>query len=91
MTRYEPGAFHPAFGIAAVAMTAITIGVAVIVPARMDSGGRDGATLSAATAVRPALNEAAISPARIDVVAVREPKTAFEPARYVLPKHKQPG
>jgi len=91
MTRYQPAAFHPAFGLAAVAMSAMTIGLAVIVPARTDSGGRDGATPSAATVVRPAPTEVAISPARIDIVAVREQKTAFEPARYVLPKRKQAG
>ncbi len=91
MNRYDQSMYRPTFGIAAVAMTAITIGLAVIVPAGMDSGGRNGATLSAATAVRPVLTEVAISPARIDIVAVREQKTAYEAARYVLPKRKQAG
>ena len=37
MNHYEPLSPRVAFGIAAVAMTAITIGVSVVMPAKMDS------------------------------------------------------
>jgi hypothetical protein len=82
MKRYQPAPVHPGFRIAAVAMTAITIVLTVIVPARMEVDGRDGATLSASKAEQTPIMEVAISPARIDIVAVREQTTAFQPALY---------
>ena len=52
MHRYEPSTPRVAFGIAAVAMTAITIGVLVVMPAKMQSDGHAsmGTTLASASA-----------------------------------------
>jgi hypothetical protein len=59
-----------------VAATALTIGVAVVLPSTLVLGGRDQATPAAARAVAPAPIEVAIVPARIDVVAERTPSVA---------------
>jgi len=95
MNRYETSMFRPSFGIAALAMTAVTIGLAVVVPAKMIPVGPDVLTLSASTAVAPVRTpvrtQVAISPARIDVVAVREQKAASAPVRNIQPTRGQPG
>ena len=41
MNDYQPSTPRVALGIAAVAITAITLAVAVILPAQMDSGSRE--------------------------------------------------
>ena len=69
MNRYEPEIPRAAFGIAAAALTAITIGLLVVAPAKFDSISADSVTLAAA---RTPATEVVISPARVDVVAVRE-------------------
>ena len=47
MNRYQPSSPRVAFGIAAIAMTVITIGVSVVMPARMDSDSREPRMLAA--------------------------------------------
>ena len=66
MKRYQVPVPHVLIGIAAMAMTAATFAMAVVVPATSDCGG-EFRTLAArgATAVE-------IQPGRIDVVAIRE-------------------
>jgi len=91
MNRYEQSRFRPAFGIAAVAMTASVIGLAVVAPARMEPAGPRERTVSTAAPVAPTPTEVAIHPARIDVVTAREQTTAFEPVRYLVPARKQAG
>jgi hypothetical protein len=54
MNRYEPLIPRVAFGVAAVAMTAITIGVSVIMPAKMDSDSPAPRMLEALTVTAPA-------------------------------------
>ena len=84
MNSYEPSTPRAAFGLAAVAMAAISIGAMVVLPAKLDSA--DAVTLAAAKAapaassevvIIPAPIEVAISPARIDVIGVREPNVAW--------------
>ena len=41
MNRYETSIPRAAFGIAAAALTAITFGPSVVVPANMNSGAQD--------------------------------------------------
>ena len=76
MNRYPTSTPHAIIAIAAVALTAATLGLAVIVPATMDSVNPDARALAAAKAVAPAPIEVAIQPARIDVIGVREPAVA---------------
>ena len=76
MNRYQPNAFHPVLGIAAVAMTALTFVLAIGVPSRVAAPLVDGAAQAAATRVPAGFVEVAIIPARIDVVGVRDTTVA---------------
>jgi hypothetical protein len=86
MDRYQPTNLRPLFGIAAVAMTALTIVVTVFVPAGLSPIGRDTTTL-----VKNAgrATEVAIIPARIEVIGVRETRFATSPLRSATPKQPE--
>jgi hypothetical protein len=71
MDRYETSTPRVAFGITAVAMTAITIGVLVVMPARMYADIHDPGVL-AAPKVTTLASTSAVTGATIDVVAVDE-------------------
>ena len=53
MNRYEPSIPRVASGIAAVAITAITIGVSIILPAQIGPGGDEPAMLAASEGTPP--------------------------------------
>ena len=74
MNSYKSSTPRAAIGFIAVALTAVTIGLLVVAPAKFGTGGQDALTL--AKSVAPAPTEVAISPATIDVVGVREPAVA---------------
>ncbi|MEO8302919.1 MAG: hypothetical protein ABI724_02255 [Betaproteobacteria bacterium] len=76
MNRYQPSTPRAAIGLAAVAMTVLTIGVAVVLPSEVQSVGGGAATFAAASVAAPAPIEVAIIPARIDVIAERSPSLA---------------
>jgi hypothetical protein len=59
ITRYETRTPRVAFAIAAVAMTAITLGVSVILPAKLELASHEARIVDAARTVPPA---AATSP-----------------------------
>jgi len=67
MKRYDMKIPRVALGIAAVAMTAFTLGLAIVVPAM--SGGDDQVTAANSAAPR---TEVAISPSHMEIVGVRE-------------------
>jgi hypothetical protein len=79
MNRYQPSTPRTPFGIAAAVLTAMTIGIAVVLPAKMDAGSA-AYRPSAAKVVTPAVTEASIIPARFSVQGVREPELASAPA-----------
>jgi hypothetical protein len=87
VNRYEPSTPRVAFGIAAVAMTAITIGVAVVIPASMDSDSSEPRVLEALKVTAPVSTGVATEAESIDVVAVHEaglptvPCTSSKPSR----------
>jgi peptidoglycan/LPS O-acetylase OafA/YrhL len=54
MKTYETGTPRAAFGLAAFAMTVITLAVAVVAPAALDSRGDDPGMLAASKVVAPA-------------------------------------
>ncbi len=87
MNRYETSNPRAAFSIAAVAMTALTIGLSVVVPAKIDYRGHTLGTLAASKAVTPPPTEG--SPLRVDVVGVRTPELLSVQARSVQAKRKQ--
>ena len=78
MNRFDPSTPRTACGIAAIAMTAITIGVMVVMPTRMESGSPDVFALTAAKSATPTATEVVISPACIDVAGVRDPNVAVQ-------------
>jgi hypothetical protein len=81
MKRYSPSKFRPAFGIAAVALSALTMMLAVGVPANLSNGGSDATTL-AATRTAPAATEVAVNLGRIDVTGVRDTNVAASPRAH---------
>lgn len=93
MNEYKPSS-HPAtaaFGAFAVALTAMTIGLAVVLPAKMDAGKQE---VGAVAAPQPALAPAAdvdSGPIRIEVIARRD--SAWMPVHTQLtaPKSKAQG
>ena len=92
MNRYQisPPRSRAVFALAAVAMTVMTIGIAVVAPAQLQDGP-DPRAPGTASAVEPARIEVVITPARIDVVADPVRETAFEPVRHAQPKGHQEG
>jgi hypothetical protein len=62
-------------------MTMITIAIAVILPAQLESGSREPHLLLAGQATPPASNDVAIM--SITVVAAREPRSSTVPLRIV--------
>ena len=69
-----------AFGVVGAALTAVTIAVAVILPARLDSGG-DEPRLRLASQAIPAAYSGAGGVMSITVVAAREPRPSGAPRR----------
>ncbi len=88
MNRFDPSTPRIAVGIAALSMTALTIGLLVIVPQKMDSGHLSITPLATAKAATTGATEVTISPARIEVVAVREPNVVVQ-TPGVASKRKQ--
>jgi hypothetical protein len=71
MHRYETSTPRVAFAVAAVAMTAITIGVLVVMPASMEADSDEPGML-AGSKVTTLASTSAVTGATIDVVAVHE-------------------
>lgn len=79
MKRYEPRSNISAIAAAAsVIATAATIGIAVVLPAKLEPAG-DAAVLARARDAKPPI-EVAIIPSRIDVIGFRSERTSLEPA-----------
>jgi hypothetical protein len=89
MNRYEFSILRVATGIAAATMTALTLGLSVVVPVHLASAPHEAPALAASKVAQPAAIEVAIIPSRIDVLAQRTQKTAYEPARHNMPKRNQ--
>jgi hypothetical protein len=84
MNRYEPSTPRAALGLTAVAMAAITMGVLVVLPAKLDSVSADRYTLAAAKGATRTPIELAISPARIDVPEVVDREERVDSGRTTL-------
>jgi hypothetical protein len=75
MYRNEPSIVRPVIGIAAALMAVLTIGAAVVLPARLGSAPQSPALAGARA---PSLEEVAIVPGRIEVIGVRRQAAADE-------------
>jgi hypothetical protein len=91
MNRFQSSTPRVALGIAAVAMTVVTFGLLVVVPATIDSGSEDVRTQAAAKLVTPAAAEVARVPTRIGVLGVRNMELTSAPVENVRSKRKQAG
>ena len=89
MNRYISRMPRATFVIAAIAMTALTLGASVVVPSQSAAGTHAAATLAYAAPDAPEAIEVAITPARIDVVGEREPRTVFGAVRQFLARKAQ--
>lgn len=87
--NYENSAPRATVGIIAVGMTAMTIGLSIILPAKFDSARREASLQTAAHTVAPASDEFVASPLRVDVVGEREPSLVSVRAAAVAAKRKE--
>ena len=89
MNSYQSSTPRATLTIAAIALTALTIGVSVVAPAKMGSGSRELGLFAARKSVAPMPTPVVIEPASIEVVAAREPAFISVHVRGVQPKRKQ--
>ena len=87
MKRYQPAVPRAVLMAAATALTAITLGVAVVAPADV-AGAASNANDASTKSVIGALADAPTLVVRIDVVAIREPTVASVQVRGATPKRK---
>ena len=79
MKAYAPFRFRPAFALAAVALTAGTLSLTVLVPAAVSPTASDARVLAAHRASDAI--EVRIIPAYIEVIGMRDESIAATPAR----------
>jgi hypothetical protein len=78
MNDYAPGTPRLAFGLAAFAMTALTLTTLVVLPAEFEMGNLDASLVSAAYAVTAETNPVNVLPGR------KDPAAAEDDARAVM-------
>jgi len=88
MNRYKTRIPRVALGLAAVAMTAITIGVSVVMPSRLDSDSREPRLLEPLTVTAPASAGEVTGSESIHVVAVQEAGLSAVPCPSSQPNRK---
>ena len=84
MNRYTTPMPRMSFGLAAIALSALTLGLTILLPASLNSGHGDNASLTASSTAPTAI-EVSIIPARIVVTGECEQNVAYEPSRRVVP------
>jgi hypothetical protein len=89
VNHYQISSPRKVFAMAAVAMTAITIGLSVVVPANVNGDARGPRLLTASKAMTAAPAEVIAGPMHIDVVGIREPELVAVHGRSAPPKRKQ--
>ena len=87
--NYENSTPRATLGIIAAAMTAMTIGLSIVLPAKTDSARREASLQAASHAVTPSSDELIGSRIRVDVIGVREPSLVSVRATAVPVKRKQ--
>jgi hypothetical protein len=85
MKRYQPSTPHAASIVAAIGLTVLSMGVAVVAPAKLDPSVHE----ATAPGVRP--TPLVVRLAHIEVRAPREPEFEFVHARSIQSKGKQPS
>ena len=82
MLRYRTSTPRFAFGIAAAAMMAATMGIMVVAPATIEAGARE-ATMLAAPEIAPAVLRGAIASSPLAVAALYQPWFEMAEARHM--------
>ena len=90
MKRYQTTTPRAAMMMAAVAMSALTLGLSVL-PATLGSVASEPRLGAASGAAAPMAAGIAASGAPIVVYGIREQTTAFEPVRHNLPVRREAG
>lgn len=80
MKRYEFPIPRAAFALAAVALTAMTLGLTVLVPSRIDTNAASAGTV---------IGDAPTRVERIDVIAVRQSRVASMHGRTVRGRRQE--
>jgi hypothetical protein len=91
MNEYKPSSRPAAFGAFAVALTAMTIGLAIILPAKMDAGRHEIQTVAAPQPTGAPAADLDSGPIRIDVVARRDSAWGPVHTQLTAPKAKAQG
>jgi hypothetical protein len=91
MNRYDPGTPCLPLGLVAVAMTAATLGLLVVLPSQLEPESHVYFALAALTAASHTACDTVVSPACADWVADDGPALAPTSVRRDEPKCKQPG
>lgn len=84
MKSYQSGTPRTAFGFVAVALTALTLGIWVVAPTKVEPS-KQTLPLPTVQAVVPAAVDA--GPTRIEVIAARQPMAGAELVSHVQPPH----
>jgi hypothetical protein len=91
MNDYKPSSRPAAFGAVAVALTAMTVGLAVVLPAKMDAGNHEVRTVSSPQPVSAPAADLDSGPIRIDVIARRDSTWMQVHTHLTAPKSKAQG
>jgi hypothetical protein len=91
MNDYKPSSRPAAFGAFAVALTALTIGLAVVLPAKMDAGSHEVRTVATSQSASTPAADTGSGPIRIEVIARRDSTWMPVRAQLASPKSKAQG
>jgi hypothetical protein len=91
MNEYKPASRPAAFGAVAVALTAMTVALAVVLPATMEAGSRDVRSVAAPSPVSGPAADLDSGPIRIDAIASRNPSMVQAHTRLNAPRSRQQG
>ena len=91
MNEYKPSSRPAAFGAFAVALTAMTVGLAVVLPAKMDAGKHAVVTVTAPQPAGAPMADVDSGPIRIDVIARRDSNWVPVHTQFTTSKSKAQG
>lgn len=90
MSPYQTSIPRKSFVIGALALTALTVALAVVGPAQVQSGDRNArAVADSSKSIAPAAVEAVPERLQVEVIGVREPALLSVDARTARAKRKQ--
>jgi hypothetical protein len=91
MNDYKPSSRPVAFGAFAVALTAMTIGLAVVLPAKMGAANHEVRTVAASQPASAPAADPDSGPIRIEVIARRDSTWMPVHTHLMAPKSKAQG